>query len=115
MLQLFYQQSMKNLIFDDVHHKSKACGLYSKKITIVSCGWNEGKKLFTELYEFFSSAYGSASDIDTQNLLNSLHRAQQWSYQIDVTGYNHKFFLKNSEQYSFFILKYGDRLTTWTR
>ena len=103
---------MKNLIIDDVHGNSKAVGSYKKRITVVSSSWAESKKVFAELYELFSNAYGSVTDIDTESFLSL---KQKWSYQLDLQQYQHRFFISNDEQHSFFLLKYSDQLTHWSK
>lgn len=100
------------LVVEDIHGNSKASGKYKKQITFGSTGWRDNKKFFAELYGFFSSTYGQSVDIDTQDLLNL---KQSWSYQLDAKRYQHRFFISNSEQMSFFLLKYSDRLTSWSR
>jgi hypothetical protein len=100
------------LVVEHIHGNSKASGKYRKQITIASSGWSDNKKFFAELYGFFTTTYGHSVDIDTQDLLNL---AQSWSYQLEAKNYQHRFFISNREQESFFLLKYGDKLTSWSR
>jgi hypothetical protein len=100
------------LVVEHIHGNSKASGKYSKQITIAALGWNNNKKFFAELYDFFTTTYGQSVDIDTQDLLNL---KQSWSYQLEAKYCQHRFFISSREQESFFLLKYGDKLTSWSR
>jgi hypothetical protein len=98
------------LVVEHIHGNSKASGKYRKQITIASSGWSDNKKFFAELYGFFITTYGHSVDIDTQDLLNL---KQSWSYQLETKYYQHRFFISSREQELFFLLKYGDKLTSW--
>lgn len=100
------------LVIEDIHGNSKAFRKYKKQISIASTRWSDNKKFFAELYSFFSNTYGQSVDIDTQDLLNL---KQSWSYQLGPKYNQHRFFISNTEQVSFFMLKYSDKLTSWSQ
>lgn len=107
------------LVLEDIHGNSKVSSLggwslQGKQITVLARSYSASREGFTELYNFFSQALGHSVDVHTLETLK-LRLPVAWTYQIDSKYSNHRFFVKDKTDLTLFLLKYGERLTSWTR
>lgn len=107
------------LVLEDIHGNSKVAYLggwliQGKQITISPRSYSEGRETFTELYDFFTQALGPSVDIHTLDTLKPCI-ITSWTYQLDSKYGSHRFFIKDQENLTLFLLKYSNQLTGWAR
>jgi hypothetical protein len=105
-------------MLEDIHGNSKPAKLggwlWGKRITISPNSYDEGRKNFTELHDFFTQSFGPGIDIQTLETLNPRPLCN-WIYQIESKYGNHRFFVKERKDLDWFLLKYNDKLNNWSR
>lgn len=98
------------LIVENIHGNSKVSELggwlWGRQIMIVPRSHREGQEYFTELYNFFTHSLGPSVDVQTLNTLYPQPQAK-WCYQLEPKYSNHRFFVKDAKDLSWFHLKYS--------
>ena len=96
---------MNDFYIDNVHGNSKAAYRYWAQITVGGEFGGHREDNFKKFFSWFNESYGPSVDIDTVSILGSAGMA--WSYQLDKTCWNHRFFIQTQEQLSNFLLKFS--------
>ena len=103
---------------ENIHGNSKVADLggwlWGRQIIISPKSYREGREHFSELYNFFTQTLGPSIDIQTLETLYPQPRLS-WTYQIESKFGNHRFFVKESKDLDWFLLKYSDKLTSQLR